>query len=335
MGTGLRDDDDIVPLPGGTYMKSKTFAALLATGALSLAASAFAATTEQGQGRAVITVMPKNNEAAGINIGPQNVELKVDGKQSNVTNFALAKGPDNPLELVILMDSSARSSLGTQLSDIETFVKEMPNNTKIAIGYMENGRAAMTGPFSSDAGQVLNGLHLPSGAAGTGSSAYFCLSDLAKNWPSHDPTARREVVMITDGVDYYNLRLDLDDPYVQAAIEDSIRSGLVVYSFYWKNQGRVDRSEYESNAGQSLLSEVTQATGGNSYWEGTGNPVSFDPFFKDLRRRFLNQYRLAFSAPLKGKPQVERLSLKIQGADAKVYAPQQVFVNRGSTMAGE
>jgi hypothetical protein len=314
-------------------MKSKTFAALLTAGIISLAAPAFAATT--GQGQAVITVMPKDKDAAGVNLGPQNVQLKVDGKQSNVTNFAPAKGPGSPLELVILIDSSARTSLGTQLADIESFVKEMPNNTKIAIGYMENGRAAMAGPLSSDANQVLTGLHLPGGGPGESSSPYFCLSDLAKNWPSRDPSARREVVMITDGVDYYNPRLDLDDPYVLAAIQDSIRSGLVVYSFYWKNQGRMDRSAYESNAGQSLLSEVTQATGGNIYWEGTGNPVSFDPFFKDLRQRFLNQYRLAFSAQLKGKPQIEHLSLKIQGAEAKIYAPQQVFVSPAGTSAGE
>jgi hypothetical protein len=316
-------------------MKSLRLATVVAAGIVALAAPAFAATTEQGQGQAVITVMPKGNEAPSLNIGPQNVELKVDGKPSNLTNFAPAKGPNSPLELVILIDSSARVSLGTQLADIEGFVKEMPKNTKIAIAYMENGRAALTGPLSSDANQVLNGLHLPAGSPGTSSSPYFCLSDLAKNWPSHDPAARREVVTITDGVDYYNPRLDLDDPYVQAAIEDSIRSGLVVYSFYWKNQGRIDRSEYESNAGQSLLSEVTQATGGNSYWEGTGNPVSFDPFFKDLRQRFLNQYRLGFSAPLKGKPQIERLSLKIQGAEAKVYAPQQVLVNPAGASAGE
>ncbi len=316
-------------------MKSLPFTALVVAGALSLIAPAFAATTEQGQGQAVITVLPKNKEAARLNIGPRNVELKVDGKQSNVTNWAPAKGPNDPLELVILIDSSARVSLGTQISDIESFVKEMPKNTKIAIAYMENGRAALTAPLSSDPAQVLNGLHLPAGAQGTSSSPYFCLSDLAKHWPSHDNTARREVVMITDGVDYYNLHLDLNDPYVQASIEDSIRSGLVVYSFYWKNQGRIDRSEYESNAGQSLLSEVTQATGGNSYWEGTGNPVSFDPFLKDLRQRFQNQYRLSFSAPLKDKPQVERLSLKIQGADAKVYAPQQVLVRPAGTNAGE
>jgi hypothetical protein len=290
---------------------------------------------EPGQGSAVVTVMPKGGEPAAVNVQPQNLQVKVAGKQSNVTSFSPAKGPNSPLELVILIDGSARTSLGTQMSDIEGFVKEMPKNAKMAIGYMENGRAALTGPLSSDPPQVLNGLHLPGGVPGESSSPYFCLSDLAKNWPSQDPTARREVVMITDGVDYYQRRLDLDDPYVQASIEDSARAGLVVYSFYWKNQGRIDRSAYESNAGQSLLSQVTQATGGNSYWEGLSNPVSFDPFFKDLRLRFQNQYRLSFSSDLKGKPQVERFSLKISDPEAKVTAPQQVFVTRAGTNAGE
>ena len=302
--------------------------------AASIATPASAA-PDQGHGQAIVTLLPKSNESTSLNVQAQNLQIKVDGKSSSITDLVSAKGPNSPLELVILMDSSARSSLGTQLSDIAGFVKEMPNNTKIAIAYMENGRAALTGPLSSDPAQVLRDLHLPAGAPGQSSSPYFCLSDLAKNWPSHDLNARREVVMITDGVDYYNLRFDPDDPYVLAAIQDSVRAHLVVYSFYWLNRGRLDRSDYENNAGQSLLNEVTQATGGNSYWEGSGNPVSFEPFFRDLRQRFQNQYELSFTAPLKGRPQMERFALKLQGVEAKVTAPQQVFVNSGKSTSGE
>ena len=277
--------------------------------------------------------MPKGDQPATIH--PQDIDVKVDGKPTSNLHMASAKGPDSPLELVILIDGSARSSLGTQLGDIGNFVKEMPADAKIAIAYMTNGRAAFTGPLSSDPAVVLRGLHLPGGSPGTSSSPYFCLSDLAKNWPSRDSTARREVVMITDGVDYYNLHFDPNDPYVQAAINDSLRSGLVVYSFYWINRGHLDGTEYENNAGQNLLSELTQATGGNSYWQGSGNPVSFDPFFKDLRRRLQNQYKVSFSSELKGKAQLQRFSLKLQGKDAKVYAPQQVFVTRDGAENGE
>lgn len=314
-------------------MKPIRWAAILL--ATTTALPAFAASAEPGHGQAVVTLLPKNEEAPALNVQPQNLQLKIDGKPSSITDLASAKGPNNPLELVILMDSSARTSLGTQISEIEGFVKEMPKDTKIALGYMENGRAALTGPLTSDPQQILSGLHLPSGAPGTNGSPYFCLSDLAKSWPSRDPTARREVVMITDGVDEFNLRFDPDDPYVLAAIQDSIRSGLVVYSFYWQNRGRVDRSAYENNAGQSLLQEVSQATGGNAYWEGSGNPVTFDPFFHDLRRRFQNQYRISFSAELKGKPQILRFNMKLQGVDAKAYAPQQVLVTRGGAAPGE
>jgi len=91
--------------------------------------------------------------------------------------------------------------------------------------------------------------------------------------------------MITDGVDNYERRLDLDDPYVNAAINDSVRAGIVVYSMYWQDAGRLNGSLYQNNAGQTLLQMVTQATGGYSYWQGIGNPVSFGPYFDDLRRR--------------------------------------------------
>jgi len=313
-------------------MKSK-LAAVLAV--LLLTLPSLAAAAAPGQGQAVVTVLPKDSNLAGLNIQPQNLELKVDGKSSNVTNLAAARNPESPLELVLLIDGGARASLGTQLTDIAGFIKEIPKNAKIAIAYMENGRAALAGPLSSDPQQILKGLHLAAGPPGTNASPYFCLSDLAKNWPSHDQNARREVLMITDGVDYYNRRYDPEDPYVQSAIEDSIRSGLVVYSFYWLNRGRLDQTGYENNAGQNLLQQVTQATGGNSYWEGSGNPVSFDPYFRDLRHRFQNQVKIAFSAELKGKPQITRFSVKLHGIDAKVIAPQQVLVTRGGASSGE
>jgi hypothetical protein len=190
-----------------------------------------------------------------------------------------------------------------------------------------NGRAVFAGPLSADHAQVLSALHLPAGSFGTSASPYFCLSDLAQHWPSGNREARREVVMVTDGVDYYEMRFDPDDPYVQAAISDSVKARLVVYSIYWMNQGRVDLSVYQNNASQSLLLEVTDATGGKSYWQGMGNPVSFQPYFEDLSRRLANQYELDFTARLDSKPTVETMKLKVNAPAIQIAAPQQVFVD--------
>ncbi|HLI04793.1 MAG TPA: hypothetical protein VKU93_11015 [Terracidiphilus sp.] len=281
----------------------------------------------EGQGQAVVTVIPAHGAEQAIEVAPQDIrEVKVDGKSSQVTGWTPLRGSDSPIELVLLMDPSARSSLGTQLSEFAKFAEEMPPNMTMAFAYMNAGQAQLAGPLSSNPQQVLQGLHLPTGPLGAGASPYFCLSDLARNWPSHNRSARRIVVLVSDGVDYYNLRYDPEDPYVQAAIQDSVRAGLIVYALYWKNAGRIDRYGWAQDAGQNLLLEVTEATGGNSYWEGMGNPVTFQPYLRDVRIRLNNQYQLSFTAPFGDKPAIARLDVKASIPSAKIDAPQQVLV---------
>jgi hypothetical protein len=302
--------------------------AALAASALLAAPLAFAADSAgmEGQGQAVVTVLQGQEIPGGI--PQQALQLKVDGKQSNVTGWTLL-GPQSKVELVVLIDDGARGSLGTQLSDIAKFIQSLPPNAKVAVAYMMNGRAAFSAPLSTDRAAVERQLHLPiAGMPGINASPYFCLSDLAKNWPSRDPNARREVVMVTDGVDNYNRRYDPEDPYVQSAINDAVRARLIVYSIYWTNSGRFDRSMYGANTGQNLLAEVAEATGGNTYWQGYGNPVSFQPYLADINHRLDNQYELDFMTPLGSKPQIENLKLKLS-APAKVDAPQQVYVHAG------
>jgi hypothetical protein len=301
---------------------------LMVTGALAIAAPVFAqGDVGTGQGRAVVTILGKQPGGTPASVSQQNVSIKVNGNPSIISSWTPLSGPNDSVELVILIDGAARTSLGTQLDDIKHFVNSLPPNTKAAIAYMLNGRAVFASPLSANHDQVLSALHLPAGATGVTASPYFCLSDLAQHWPSGNRDARRVVVMVTDGVDAYDLRFDPDDPYVQAAISDSAKAGLVVYSIYWMNRGFIDLSLYQNNASQSLLLEVTDATGGKSYWQGTGNPVSFQPYFEDLSRRLANQYQLDFSARLDGKPTLQTMRLKVNAPAINVTAPQQVFVN--------
>jgi hypothetical protein len=238
------------------------------------------------------------------------------------------------VELVILIDGSARSSLGRQLNDIEQFVNSLPPNIRATIGYMQNGNTELTGPLTADHAAVLKGLHIPGGAPGSNASPYFCISDLAKRWPSQNRSARREVIMVTDGVDEYNRRYDPDDPYLQAAITDSVKAHMVLYAIYWRDSGRFDQTGYANNTGQNLMIQATDATGGKSFWQGTGNPVSFQPYLEELTRRFNNQYELSFVTPTKGKPEIETFKLKFKVPGAQVDAPQQVLV-AGPTVAQE
>jgi hypothetical protein len=307
-------------------MKNLGVTLFVAAGVLLAAAPAFPQGEKQGQGEITVTVLPKHDGDAVPTITPQDLSIKVNGKEGKVTNWQALRSPNDAMELVILIDGSARESLGRQLDEIAQFVKTLPPNTKATVGYMQNGNAALAGPLTSDHDAIIRGIHLPGGSVASNGSPYFCLSDLAKRWPSNDPNVRREVVMITDGVDEYNRRYDPEDPYVQAAIADAARARLVVYSIYWRGQGRFDNTQYANDSGQNLMVVVTEATGGKSFWQGTGNPVSFQPYFEELTRRFRNQYELSFHVDIKGKPEVDGMKLKLKAANSEVSAPQQVFV---------
>ncbi|MGA2219815.1 MAG: hypothetical protein ABSG51_17120 [Terracidiphilus sp.] len=304
-------------------MKKMGLTATMAACALLMAVQGVALGEDgTGQGQAVVTILTKHNEVAPV-VSQQDVSVKVNGKDSTVTGWQPFKGGNDALELVLLIDSGARN-LGRQIEEIGTFIQNQGPHTKIAVAYMQNGRAVMAGPLSADHKQASTELHLP---AGPTTNPYFSITDLAQNWPSQDRRARREVVLFSDGVDPNNRRFDPDDPYVQAAIRDSVKAGLVIYTVYWRSGGGGD-SSMTLDGGQSLLSELSQATGGYSYWSGTGNPVSFQPFFEDVMRRLENQYGLEFTARLDKKPTVETLKVKVEGIGLQVTAPQQVFVDR-------
>lgn len=280
----------------------------------------------EGSGQVVVTVLPKHDGEVAPSVANQDLAVQVNGKNAKVTKWAPYNNTADKIELVVLIDGAARSSIGTQISEIESFVKALPPNVAAGIAYMEEGRAHFAAPLSFDHGKVLSALRLPAGSAGSNASPYFCISDLAQHWPSTDMSARREVVVISDGVDPYNLRFDPDDQYVQSAVRDAVKAHLVVYSIYWADRGRASGSAYENNAGQSLMSEVTDATGGKGFWEGMGNPVSFQPYLEELTRRFRNQYELSFVSTLKGKPEVETMKLKLSAPGEEVDSPKQVLV---------
>ncbi len=299
-----------------------------------LAVPAFASSeNQQGQGQAVITVLPAKN-AAPATVTPRDLSLKVNGKATNITSLEPLKGANRKVEFVVLIDDSARSGLGNQMNDIAHFIKTLPPNAAVTVAYMYNGRAVLGGPLTMNRDQAVKGLHIPMSVPGVNASPYFSLDALAKNWPSNDPDARREVVMLTNGIDNYDRGYDPYDPYMQTAIDDSVKAHMIVYSIYWQDAGRGGRGMFAANAGQDMLLHVTDATGGNSYWMGEGNPVSLIPYLDDIKQRLDNQYELSFVAPSNGRLELANLKLKVSNG-TKVDAPQQVVVAAGGTSGGE
>lgn len=287
--------------------------------------TALAQPSDEASAKTIITVLPKNSEQAPP-VEPQNLKIQVNGKSVQPDSLTPLRGDRAGLELVILIDSGARNSLGREIDEIAQFVKSLPPSTNVAIAYMTNGQAVFQQPFTTDKNLALRALHLPGGIPGGSASPYFCLSDLAKRWPSTNTANRREVVVITDGIDPYEVRYDPEDPYVNAAIKDSIRAGVVIDALYWHDSGIASRVGFLANGGQNLLSEVTGSTGGTLYYEGLSNPVSFTPFLNDLSRRLENQYELGFIVPTRKKADIATLKVKLEMPGVKLDSPDLVLV---------
>ena len=224
---------------------------------------------------------------------------------------------------MVLLDDSSRGNLGLQLADIRSFITGLPPTTQVAIGYMRNGAPNLAQNFTSDHAQAVKSLRLPSGTAGSNGSPYFCLSDLVKHWPGGYSNVRREVIMVTDGVDRYSGgRYDPEDPYVQAATSDAQNAGVIVYSIYYRGAGRFDRNAFVTDGGQNYLTQVSGATGGKVYLEGFGNPVSFAPFLSDIQHKLQNQYELSFVSS--SKPGLQQIKVKTSQPNTSLLYPASV-----------
>jgi hypothetical protein len=254
--------------------------------------------------------------------------VKVNNKNTQVADWT-AFGPNATqpnLQLVLLIDDGARSSLGLHLQEMEKFINQQPPTTEVAVGYMRNGTAQLTGPFTTNHAQAADTLRLPISAAGTNGSPYFSLSDLIKRWPAHNPEERREVVMVTDGIDRYNgLRYDPSNPYINTTIRDAIRNRIVVYAIYFHNAGFADRTGAGINSGQNYLTQLCAAVGGEFFFQGFGNPVDFAPYLNQINRKLGNQYELRVSPVEKAKGGIVNLKVQVSAPNTRTQAAQQIF----------
>jgi hypothetical protein len=304
------------------WICSALFAASLATNAL--AQSGVATQT-------VLTVMPKSGSQAP-EVTTQQIQANIAGKRTQVTNWIPLRGDRGGLQMMILIDGSARARLSLQYDDLRKFVMGLPDGTQVGIAYMQNGQAVIAQNLTADRQRAANAFRMTSGVPGGNGSPYFCLSDLVKKWPAggtSTPAAsdRREVLMVTDGVDlYYGNTYDSNDPYVQSAISDSQKAGVLVYSIFFKDTGRFDNSRWTVFGAQNYLLQVSTGTGGRAYWIGDSSPVSFSPFLDDLSTRIKNQYELGLLAAPGKKTQLQPLKVKISAPGMKVDAPQAVVV---------
>jgi len=254
----------------------------------------------------------------------QDVTVYQGKTRDQVTDWIPAKGDHAALDFFVLIDDGASMALGSQLQDIQQFITNQPSTTRIGVAYMQNGVAQVVQNLTSDHAQAAKAVRLPQGIIGADSSPYFSLQDLIKRWPQSP--VRREICMITDGVDWFG-GSQPDDPYVSSAIEDAQKAGVTVYAIYMPGNGHEAHSYWRWYWGQYYLSEMADETGGESYYIGfTGAPVSFAPYFDGINHRLGNQFFLGFVPKPEKKAGLQRVRLQTEVSNAELVSASQVYV---------
>ena len=225
----------------------------------------------------------------------------------------------------LLLDDSASSSINTEISTLKQFVNSLPSTTEVAVGYMRNGMTQMAADFTSDHAAAANSIRLVMGPGGADVSPYDSLSDAIKRWPEKR-AERREMIMISSGIEGLGGGYTSDNPYVNKGIRDAQAAGVIVYTIYTPAVGHYGHSFWRANWGQNFLAQLSDETGGESYFIGFGAPVSFQPFLNEIRQRLNHQFLLTFLARPERKSGLQPVKVRVIEKDADVAAADRVYV---------
>jgi VWFA-related protein len=286
------------------------------------------AATEGSPAHLLVTVEPRHGSDVP-ELDRRDVMVFEGRDRDQVVDWVPAQGDNAALELFILLDDGSNGSLGRQLDDLRKFIDAQPPSVKIGVAYMQNGAAKVQQELTTDHAMAEKALRLPLGIPGINASPYFSLSDLAKRWPNS--TARREVLMVSDGIDNYYGGRDQDDPYLAAAIDDAQRAGIVVFAIYTPGEGHRSHSYWQSYWGQLYLAHLADDTGGEGYYIGfTGSPVTFTPYLEDMQRHLSHQYFLTFYTKPQKKKGWQQVKVTTEVHNAEMVYPRKVYVSAGA-----
>jgi len=213
--------------------------------------------------------------------------------------------------------------VGSQFGEIRSFIESQPPTTAVGIGYMRDGTVDITQNLTTEHELAAKALRLPMGNLGAFASIYLSIQDVIKRWP--ETPVRREIVVISDGIDYFG-GTGPANPYVDNCIEQAQKAGILIYAIYATGVGHYGHNLWRMNWGQNYLSEVAQETGGEAYFLGYETPVSFGPYLADISGRLEHQYMLTFLAKPGKKPGLQSVKLKTEVPKVELAAADRVFV---------
>jgi len=274
-------------------------------------------------GKPVVIPLTINVKEAEHEAELQNIDLTVseDGEPQSIISIR-GMGTNSPITLALLIQEDLVPSVANETKALQEFIRRLPRGSRVMIGYLRTGTLQVKQKFTTDLEKAASSLRPPAGFASVGPyNPYVEVIEGLKRFDAQ-PLGRRAILLISDGLDI-SRGVDSSAPTqsldLQRAITQAQRRSVAIYGFYAPTLAAEGNIFLTSNAQSSLLKLSTE-TGGHAFFQGTGVPVSFDPFIRDLDTALNRQAALTFlSTHL--KKGFHRIEVKSSTPGVKVAYP--------------
>ncbi len=251
-----------------------------------------------------------------------DITIREDGAERKVLS---TRGIGNtPLALAVLIQDDVVPSISNEIKAIGEFIRTLPKGSRVFIGYIKSGSLQVRQKFTTELDKAVRTLRVPISSASVAPyNPYIEIIEGLKRFESL-PSGRRAMLVVTDGLDTSGgvrsssagMSLDL-----QRAIREAQRRSVAIYSFYAPTvTATASRDPILVNNAQSSLQRLSDESGGRAFFQGTGAPVSFDPFLSELGKALLLQLAVTFLSTNSDKS-FHRLEVAFSRPDVKADYP--------------
>jgi len=253
-------------------------------------------------------------------VNKDDVQLYLNKERTQIADWK----HDGKLYLAVLIDDSLDNVIANQWNDLKAFFAAQPDTTYISVSYARNGTAMVAQDFTNDHELAAKALRLPLGGGGAFSSPYLTLLDLMKRLPSS--ADRRSILFFSSGIDYFRGDFWTRPVDLDSTISLAQKQNINIWTIYAPDAGHRARGFFLISRAQSYLSQLSDETGAESFYLGTGEPVTFKPYFDELALHLNNQYLLTFRASGGAKGRFQRVKVTTELPHVEFMSQSQVFL---------
>ncbi|HEY9403957.1 MAG TPA: hypothetical protein VIQ24_14945 [Pyrinomonadaceae bacterium] len=269
-----------------------------------------------------VTLRLRDQPSTSEELRTVNFIVTEDGERQELLSTRSA-ADRAPLALTLLIQDDLISSIGLEIDGLATFIRRLPQGTLVQVGYLRTGSIQLRQKFTTDLERAARSLRVPIGSASAAPyNPYVQIYDSLKRYGGVPLGTRRAVLVISDGLDLshgFSSSSPTQSTDLDRAISEAQRRSVAIYGIYAPTVASGGNMALVSNA-QGSLARLTQETGGKAFFQGTGAPVSFAPFLRQLSDRLSRQFALTYLSTHAGKG-FHRIKIEAPEADAEISYP--------------